>query len=58
MLKTMTLGQAARWVGISPRMLGLFLTGQLIDAISEIDVDVDGLRAELLESMPGQFVEE
>lgn len=54
-MKTMTIAQAARWVGVSPRMLGLMLTGRMVDSLSEIDVDVDGLEAELVSSMPGHL---
>lgn len=53
-LRTMTIGAAARWAGVSPRMLGLMLTGQWIDPTSELDVDVTGLDLELVSSMPGK----
>lgn len=53
MMKTMTVGAAARWVGVSPRMLGFMLTGRLVDSLSEIDVDCDGLDPLLVASMPG-----
>ena len=49
----MTVGAAARWVGVSPRMLGFMLTGRLVDSLSEIDVDCDGLDPLLVASMPG-----
>lgn len=55
MWKTMTIAQAARWAGVSPRMLGLMLTGRLVDSLSEIDVDIDGLPIELIRSMPGRL---
>lgn len=58
MMKTMTIGAAARWVGVSPRMLGLFLTGRLVDSLSEIDVDCDGLDPFLVASMPGSGAED
>ena len=54
MLRTMTLGDAARWAGVSPRMLGLMLAGRLIDPTSELDVEVDGLPLDVIESMPGR----
>lgn len=54
MLRTMTVGAAARWAGVSPRMLGLMLAGRLIDPTSELDVEVDGLPLEVIESMPGR----
>lgn len=54
MLRTMTVGDAARWAGVSPRMLGLMLAGRLIDPASELDVDVDGLPLDVIESMPGR----
>lgn len=54
MLRTMTVGAAARWAGVSPRMLGLMLAGRLIDPCSELDVDVDGLPLDVIESMPGR----
>lgn len=54
MLRTMTVGDAARWAGVSPRMLGLMLTGRLIDPTSELDVEVDGLPLDVIESMPGR----
>lgn len=54
MLRTMTVGEAARWAGVSPRMLGLMLAGRLIDPTSELDVEVDGLPLEVVESMPGR----
>lgn len=53
-MRTMTIGEAARWAGVSPRMLGLFLTGRLVDPTSEIDVDCSGLATELVASMPGR----
>lgn len=34
-------------------MLGLMLTGRMVDSLSEIDVDVDGLSSEIVASMPG-----
>lgn len=43
MLQTMTLGEAARWAGVSPRMLGLTLTGRWIDPTSELDLETGGL---------------
>lgn len=58
MMKTMTIGAAARWAGVSPRMLGLFLTGRLVDSLSEIDVDCDGLNPFLVASMPGSGAED
>ena len=54
MLKTMTLAAAARWAGVSPRMLGIVLTGRLIDSLSELEVDCTGLAPELVSSMPGR----
>ena len=54
MLRTMTVGEAARWAGVSPRMLGLMLTGRLIDPTSELDVEVDGLPLDVTNSMPGR----
>lgn len=54
MLQTMTVGDAARWAGVSPRMLGLMLTGRLIDPTSELDVEVDGLPLDVIKSMPGR----
>lgn len=54
MLRTMTVGDAARWAGVSPRMLGLMLAGLLIDPCSELDVEVDGLPLDVIESMPGR----
>lgn len=54
MIKTMTLAAAARWAGVSPRMLGLMLTGRLIDSLSELEVDCTGLAPELVSSMPGR----
>lgn len=54
MLRTMTVGEAARWAGVSPRMLGLMLTGRLIDPTSELDVDVNGLPLDVANSMPGR----
>lgn len=53
-MRTMTIAQAARWAGVSPRMLSLLLTGRMVDSLSEIDVDVEGLDPELIRSMPGQ----
>lgn len=53
MMKTMTIDSAARWAAVSPRMLGLMLTGRMVDSLSEIDVDVDGLSSEIVASMPG-----
>lgn len=53
-IRTMTIASAARWAGVSPRMLGLLLTGRMVDSLSEIDVDVEGLDPELIRSMPGQ----
>ena len=53
-LRTMTIGAAARWAGVSPRMLGLMLTGKLIDPTTELDVDVAGLDPEVVSSMPGK----
>lgn len=54
MIKTMTLAAAARWAGVSPRMLGIMLTGRLIDSLSELEVDCTGLAPELVSSMPGR----
>lgn len=54
MLRTMTVGDAARWAGVSPRMLGLMLAGRLIDPTSELDVEIDGLPLDVIESMPGR----
>ena len=54
MIKTMTLAAAARWAGVSPRMLGIMLTGRLIDSLSEIDLDTSGLSPELVATMPGR----
>ena len=54
MLWTMTVGEAARWAGVSPRMLGLMLTGRLIDPTSELDIEVDGLPLDVTNSMPGR----
>lgn len=53
-MRTMTMAAAARWAGVSPRMLSLFLTGRVVDSLSEIDVDAEGLAPELVDSMPGQ----
>lgn len=53
-MRTMTISEAARWAGVSPRMLGLLLTGQLIDPLSEVDVDCAGLSPELVATMPGR----
>lgn len=53
MLQTMTIGEAARWAGVSPRMLGLMLTGLLIDPTSELDFDIAGLPLEVVNSLPG-----
>ena len=53
MLQTMTIGEAARWAGVSPRMLGLMLTGRFIDPTSELDFDIDGLPLEVVNSLPG-----
>lgn len=53
MLQTMTLGAAARWAGISPRMLGLMLTGWWIDPTSELDLETGGLPPEMVNSLPG-----
>lgn len=58
MIRTMTIGEAARWAGVSPRMLGLLLTGRLVDSLSEIDVDCDGLDPFLVASMPGSGAED
>lgn len=54
MIKTMTLAAAARWAGVSPRMLGIVLTGRLIDSLSELEVDCTGLAPGLVSSMPGR----
>ena len=54
MLRTMTVGDAARWAGVTPRMLGLMLAGRLIDPTSVLDGEVDGLPLEVVESMPGR----
>lgn len=54
MIKTMTLAAAARWAGVSPRMLGIMLTGRLIDSLSELEVDCTGLAPELVSLMPGR----
>lgn len=54
MIQTMTLAAAARWAGVSPRMLGIVLTGRLIDSLSELEVDCTGLAPELVSSMPGR----
>ena len=53
-MRTMTIGEAARWAGVSPRMLGLMLAGRLIDPLSEVDVDCSGLSPELVATMPGR----
>ena len=53
MLQTMTLGAAARWAGVSPSILGLMLTGRLIDPTSELDVETDGLDPAMANSLPG-----
>ena len=53
-MRPMTIGEAARWAGVSPRMLGLLLTGRLIDPLSEVDVDCSGLSPELVATMPGR----
>lgn len=53
MLQTMTIGEAARWAGVSPRMLGLMLTGLLIDPTSELDLETEGLPPEMMTSLPG-----
>lgn len=53
MLRTMTIGEAARWAGVSPRMLGLMLTGLLIDPTSEMDVETFGLDPAMMTSLPG-----
>ena len=53
MLQTMTLGEAARWAGVSPRMLGLMLTGRWIDPTSELDLETSGLPPEMVNSLPG-----
>jgi len=49
----MTIAQAARWAGVSPMMLGLLLTGRMVDSLSEIALDTSGLSPDLLETMPG-----
>ena len=53
-MRTMTIAQAARWAGISSRMLGLMLTGRIVDSLSEIDLDTSGLSPELVATMPGR----
>lgn len=53
-MRTMTIGAAARWAGVSPRMLSLFLTGRPVDPTSELDVDCSGLSPELVATMPGR----
>lgn len=53
MLRTMTVGEAARWAGVSPRMLGLMLTGRFIDPTSELDLETEGLPPEMITSLPG-----
>ena len=53
-MRAMTIGEAARWAGVSPRMLGLLLTGRLIDPLSEVDVDCSGLSPEMVATMPGR----
>lgn len=53
MLQTMTLGEAARWAGVSPSILGLMLTGRWIDPTSELDVETGGLPPEMTNSLPG-----
>lgn len=53
-MRTMTIAAAARWAGVSPRMLGLMLAGRLIDPLSEVDVDCSGLSPELVATMPGR----
>ena len=53
MLRTMTVGEAARWAGVSPRMLGLMLTGRFIDPTSELDLETFGLPPEMMTSLPG-----
>lgn len=53
MLQTMTLGEAAIWAGVSPRMLGLMLTGRWIDPTSELDLETSGLPPEMTNSLPG-----
>ena len=53
MLQTMTLGEAARWAGVSPRMLGLMLTGRWIDPTSEMDLETEGLDPAMINSLPG-----
>ena len=35
-------------------MLGLLLTGRLVDSLSEIDLDTSGLSPELVATMPGR----
>ena len=35
-------------------MLGLLLTGRLIDPLSEVDEDCSGLSPELVATMPGR----
>lgn len=52
-MRTMTIAQAARWAGVSPMMLGLLLTGRMVDSLSEIALDASGLSPDLLETMPG-----
>ena len=52
-MRTMTIAQAARWAGVSPMMLGLLLTGRMVDSLSEIALDTSGLSPDLLETMPG-----
>lgn len=34
-------------------MLGLLLTGRMVDSLSEIALDTSGLSPDLLETMPG-----
>ena len=53
-MRTMTIAQAARWAGVSPMMLGLLLTGRMVDSLSEIDLDTSGLSPELVATMPGR----
>ena len=53
MLQTMTVGEAARWAGVSPRMLGLMLTGRWIDPTSEMVLETDGLDPAMINSLPG-----
>ena len=53
MLRTMTVGEAARWAGVSPRMLGLMLTGRFIDPTSELDLETFGLDPAMMTSLPG-----